>query len=572
MSSKPNPDDERTRHVTDDATRGDLIPDSTLGADQETFEAETIHVSADQKHQRTVRTKDETVPRGSDRDDSDRPGQIGSYEIVSELGRGGMGVVYKARDIRLKRTVALKVILSGSHADSTERKRFQTEAESVARLKHQNIVQVYEVGECDGHPFLAIEYCAGGSLDDRLKDRRPSPLEAAELVASVAAAMEHSHRAGVVHRDLKPANVLFDADGTPKIADFGLAKKLDEDEGHTRTGTIMGSLGYMAPEQARGQNAKTSSRTDVYSMGAILYSLLTGNPPFQGSNAIETLNLVVGGDPIPIRRTNPACPQDLETIALKCLNKSPAERYQSSQAFHDDLVRFANGEPIHARPATTYEQVFSWCRRNPLPATIAVASVLMLAILSASFAWIAHRNQTVIQTIESRDMRVEELRGKILYHDEVLTNSCALATLTEDPKWAERYQKFEPVLTASIDEAVALVPKAKMELDKVSDANAQLIEMETRAFTLVEEGKSSEAWDLLSSDSYQVKKRDYEHGLEVFSRKLQDYADDTVESARREAFTFLVTAFIFGGVVLSFFVMGLYSFIRVLRRKDVSIE
>ncbi|MGI9444776.1 MAG: serine/threonine-protein kinase [Rubripirellula sp.] len=570
MQSEQDPDEKVTQHAddhTNDAMQ-DIAP--TWKGLQDTFENETVHVSREHKEQSSTNTQPLTTEES--RKSTDLPSKIGSYEIVAELGRGGMGVVYKARDLRLKRTVALKVILAGTHAADSERKRFQTEAESVARLKHQNIVQVYEVGESEGHPFLALEYCSGGSLADRLKGTRPSPREAAALVASLSDAMEHSHLAGVVHRDLKPANVLFDADGTPKIADFGLAKKLDEDEGHTRTGAIMGSLGYMSPEQASGQNANTNSQTDVYAMGAILYSLLAGHPPFQGSNAIETLNLVMIGEPIPIRRTNPTCPRDLETISLKCLNKLPSDRYPTSRDFHHDLTRYIKGEPIHARPSTTYEQLFSWCRRNPLPTTVAIASLLMLALLSASFAWIAHRNQSVIQTIETRDMRVEELRGKILYLDEVLTNSCALATLTDDSKWAERYQQYEPELIASIDEAVALVPDAKSELDKVNDANGQLIELEANAFALVKEGRSTEAWSLISSDTYQLKKRDYEHGLQVFSRKLRDHSEETVRAARSEAFAFLITAIVFAVLVLIFFAIGLYSFFRMIRKSDPSFS
>tara|TARA_Y100000385_G_C12911287_1_gene558471 strand:+ start:14 stop:712 length:699 start_codon:yes stop_codon:yes gene_type:complete len=230
------------------------------------------------------------------------------------------------------------------------------------------------------------------------------------------------------------------------------------------------------------------------------------------------------------------------------------------------------GEPIHARPSTTYEQLFSWCRRNPLPTTVAIASVLMLALLSASFAWIAHRNQSVIQTIETRDMRVEELRGKFLYLHEVLTNSCALATLTDGPKWAERYQQYEPELIASIDEAVALVPDAKSELDKVNDANGQLIELEANAFALVKEGRTTDAWSLISSDTYQLKKRDYEHGLQVFSRKLRDHSEETVRAARSEAFAFLITAIVFAVLVLIFFAIGLYSFFRMIRKSDPSFS
>ena len=564
MSSGQDPDNEGTKRFTIKSEGATSDADSTWHGREETMETDTVHVVRSQQNNPTIATRTEVK--------SASPKQLGSYEIVAELGRGGMGVVYEARDLRLKRTVALKVILAGGHAGSIELKRFQTEAEAVARLKHQNIVQVYEVGEAEGHPFIALEYCSGGCLSDRLKGKLPSARESAELVASLADAMEHSHNAGVVHRDLKPGNVLFDSNGTAKIADFGLAKKLDEDEGHTRTGAIMGSLGYMSPEQASGQTGQTNNATDIYAMGAILYSLLVGHPPFQGSSVIETLNLVIDGEIVPVRRMKPSCPRDLETICLKCLQKPTANRYATSREFAADLRRFLKGEAIHARPSTAYEQIVSWARRNPLPTTVAIASVLMLAILSASFAGIAHRNQSVIQTIEERDMRVQELRGKILYLDEVLTNSCALATLTGDAKWVKRYQEYEPELISSIDEAVLLVPDANSELEKVNEANAELVHIESSAFVLVEQGKSSEAWDLLNSETYQLQKSAYEQGLQSFAGKLRKHSEQTVRDARQEAFAFLVAALVFGCVVIVVFLIGFYSFVRMLRQSVGEIE
>ncbi len=231
--------------------------------------------------------------------------RIASYDILGEIGRGGMGVVYKAQDLRLKRTVALKVILAGGHAGEVELARFQTEAESVARLKHPNFVQIYEVGSDEGRPFLALEYCAGGSLEERVAESPMAPREAAELAAKLADAMEHAHQAGVIHRDLKPGNVLFDENGAPKITDFGLAKKVDEDDSHTRTVSVMGSIGYMSPEQASGHTREATPSVDIYALGAMLYRLLAGKTPFEGSSTVESLQLVINGVPVPIRRLHP---------------------------------------------------------------------------------------------------------------------------------------------------------------------------------------------------------------------------------------------------------------------------
>src|SRR5262245_35657517 len=298
--------------------------------------------------------------------------RIGSYEILDEIGRGGMGVVYKAQDPRLKRTVALKVIIAGGHAGEVELARFQTEAESGARLKHHNFVQIYEVGSDEGLPFLALEYCAGGSLEDRIADSPLTARDSAELVAKLADAMEHAHQAGVIHRDLKPGNVLFDESGEPKITDFGLAKKVGEDDSHTRTVSVMGSIGYMSPEQASGHTREATPAVDIYALGAVLYRLLAGRTPFEGSSPVESLQLVINGVPAPIRRHRRDCPRDLETICLKCLEKAPANRYRTAAALADDLRRFLRGEPIAARAATPLEQLVSWARRNPLPTTIAI--------------------------------------------------------------------------------------------------------------------------------------------------------------------------------------------------------
>lgn len=232
-------------------------------------------------------------PQGKGQPEQLTAESIAYYEILAELGRGGMGVVYKARDQRLGRLVALKVILAGSHAGAAERQRFQIEVEAAAQLQHPNIVQVYEVGQDGERPYMALEYCQGGSLEDRIRDQPQPPREAAQLSATLAEALHHAHQAGIIHRDVKPANVLLAANDIPKLADFGLAKRMNETDGLTQTGAIVGSLGYMAPEQAAGRTREATPSTDIYSLGALLYKLLTGRPPFQGSNQLETINSIV---------------------------------------------------------------------------------------------------------------------------------------------------------------------------------------------------------------------------------------------------------------------------------------
>jgi tRNA A-37 threonylcarbamoyl transferase component Bud32 len=303
------------------------------------------------------------------------------YAILGELGRGGMGVVYKARQIKANRLVALKMILAGGHADADERQRFRTEGEAVARLQHRGIVQVFEIGEHDGRAFFSLEFCPGGSLDRKLGGMPLLPTVAAVLIQQLAQAMHAAHLASVVHRDLKPANILLAADGSPKVTDFGLAKKLDE-TGQTATGSIMGTPSYMSPEQAAGKK-EVGPRTDVYALGAILYECLTGAPPSRAATALDTMQMVLTAEPVTIRRLNKKMPADIETIAMKCLEKQPEKRYASAAALADDLGRFLAGEPIAARPVGTAERAWRWCRRNPVVLLLGLLWLLVLSFLLA---------------------------------------------------------------------------------------------------------------------------------------------------------------------------------------------
>jgi serine/threonine-protein kinase len=304
---------------------------------------------------------------------------VPGYEILDELGRGGMGVVYLARQIRLNRLCALKMILAGDHASQLAAQRFQTEAETIARLRHTNIAQIYHIGDHDGLAFLEMEYIEGGSLERRL-DGTPWPArKAAELLAALAHGVRQAHETGIIHRDLKPGNILVEKDGTPKIADFGLAKTLDVQSGLTQSDSILGSPSYMAPEQAGGHAKEAGPLADIYALGAILYELLTGRPPFRAGSFLETLEQVKTTEPVSPSRLVPSLPRDIETICLKCLQKEPAKRYASAAALEDDLRRFQSGEPILARRVSRAERAWRWCRRNPAVAAL-VASLLVVLI------------------------------------------------------------------------------------------------------------------------------------------------------------------------------------------------
>ena len=343
---------------------------------------------------------------------------VPGYEVLGELGRGGMGVVYRARDTRLNRLVALKMILAGAHAGAAELARFRSEAEAIAQLSHPHVVQIYEVGEHSGLPFFSLEFCDGGSLDKKLGGVPLAPAEAARLVELLARALHAAHHKGVVHRDLKPANVLLTADGTPKVTDFGLAKRRDA-AGATASGQVMGTPSYMAPEQAEGKGKAVGPTADVYALGAILYECLTGRPPFRAATPLDTILQVVAEEPVPPRSLNAQVDRDLETICLKCLNKEPQRRYDSAASLADDLERWLRGEPIQARPSTAWERAVKWARRRPAAAVLiavsTAAAVALVVVLGISYSIIRDalaESTRANSALTQEKGRVEEALGR----------------------------------------------------------------------------------------------------------------------------------------------------------------
>ena len=334
-----------------------------------------------------------------------QPGEIEAipgYELLGILGRGGMGIVFRARQLSLKRQVALKMILTGRKARPTDRARFQREAEAVARLQHPNIVQIYEVGEQNGLPYFSLEFVNAGSLAQFLNNQPHPARICAAMVRDLAHAMHYAHKRGIVHRDLKPANVLLHLDESqilkdgnladtavfrnltsyvPKITDFGLAKHMGGEEGLFRQGAVVGTPSYMAPEQARGTSGEVGPLADVYALGAILYEMLTGRPPFKAATLEETAQQVLTQEPTPPTQVHPRIPKDLETICLVCLQKNPAHRYGNAEALAEDLRRFLANEPILARRTHLPERVVKWATRRPLLATLGLTGLTLTSIL-----------------------------------------------------------------------------------------------------------------------------------------------------------------------------------------------
>ena len=355
--------------------------------------------------------------------------ELEGYEVVGLLGRGGMGVVYRAWQGRLNRLVALKMV-RGPEMSGEERQRFQAEYEILARLRHPNIVQIYEAGEKDGCPFFSMELVEGGSLDRLCAGRPQPPHEAARLVQTLAGAVHHAHGEGIVHRDLKPANVLLASGGckppagdetgglhpplagcVPRIADFGLAKLLRQEGGQTLSGRVVGTPCYLSPEQAAGRGKEVGPASDVYALGAILYELLTGRPPFQAATVLETLDQVRGREPLPPRQLNPAVPRDLETVCLECLHKEPHRRYATADALAEDLGRFLGGRPVSARPTPAWERGLKWAQRRPAVAGLLVALAAALSALLGLGAWSYGSIRAALGKAEEARTRAETERA-----------------------------------------------------------------------------------------------------------------------------------------------------------------
>jgi tetratricopeptide (TPR) repeat protein len=310
---------------------------------------------------------------------------FGNYELLEEIARGGMGVVYRARQVNLNREVAVKVMLHGALAAAADVERFRAEASAAAALRHPGIVAIHEIGEHEGQHYFSMDLVTGRNLDDFTRSGPLAARPAAQLVAAIARAVAHAHAHGVLHRDIKPSNVIVDAEGLPHVTDFGLARRMVDPSGLTLAGQILGTPGFMAPEQASGDPAQVGVAADVYSLGAVLYQVLTGRPAFMGANLLEVLRQVAETEPVAVTLLNPTVPRDLETIVQKCMNKDAGRRYASAAALADDLERFLRHEPIRARPIGAAGRLVRWVRRNPAVAALAgTVAALLVAVASVA--------------------------------------------------------------------------------------------------------------------------------------------------------------------------------------------
>jgi eukaryotic-like serine/threonine-protein kinase len=343
---------------------------------------------------------------------SEADGQFGDYQLLSLIARGGMGVVFRARQHSLNRLVAVKVIRDGARASAVDARRFRNEAEAVAQLDHPHIVPIHEVGERNGCSYFSMKLLGGGNLAERLAEFTRDPRASARLMSAVARAVQHAHERGILHRDLKPSNILLDDRGDPLVADFGLARWLEGDCELTETGTVLGSPAYMAPEQASGRKGSVTTATDVHGLGAVLYAILAGRPPFRGVSPLEALDRVRGQAPDPPRMIRPSTDRDLETICLKCLEKDPQQRYDSALAVAEDLERWLAGRPILARQAGRAERAWRCCRRNPWVSALMAAVILLVSTSGLGFFMVNSRNRAVVRSNQVVRNQQRTIRGQ----------------------------------------------------------------------------------------------------------------------------------------------------------------
>lgn len=534
---------------------GDSVAYPSLGSSQELEYRASDSVSIPGAKRLSTRTGPEN-PQG-------RWPEVPGYEILDELGEGGMAVVYLAKHLRLNRLVALKMILP-SIGRSTDTARFEIEAETVARLQHPNIVQIFDVGQAGTRDYLALEYIAGGSVDEKWSSRPQPPREVAQLVATIARAVQHAHDNGVLHRDLKPANVLMTRDGVPKITDFGLAKQTDATTRLTDTGLVVGTPCYMAPEQVWPKPEDVGPTTDVYAIGCILYEGLTGRPPLVGKTGLDTLRQVAERDAVAVRRVNGSVPVALETICMKCLEKDQRKRYATAAELADDLQRYLDGEQVRAKPLGPLVRGLRWANRHRMLVALTGALAFAVVAVAIAMAWSTYHAYRVATALRDREFRLHGLGAKLRQHSADAGKAVSIAAAANEPDRLAMYYELEALHDALLQEAVQMAP-GPAERAGLAAVTGRLRTIRHRTAERVAAGQAQDGWILIDGPDYAQLRTDYAAAVESFANEVDAAADAELRAVRAETYWSLraatTLAALLGGT-------GVWLLVRGMNRRE----
>ncbi len=489
--------------------------------------------------------------------------EVPGYEILDELGEGGMAIVYLAKQLRLNRLVALKMLHAGS-IGPINAVRFEKEAEMVASLQHPNIVQIHDVGHTGERLYLALEYMPGGSVDVKWDGRPQPPDEVGRLVATVARAVHHAHENGILHRDLKPANILIARDGTLKITDFGLAKQTDAPVRLTDTGLMVGTPCYMAPEQVWPKPEDIGPTTDVYSLGCIFYEGLTGRPPHVGKTCLDTLRQVTDRDPIPVRRLNPSVPVALETICLKCLEKSIQNRYASATELAEDLDRYFVGKPLQAKPLGHFERGLRWSKQHGTLVALSLSLSLAVVAVVLAMAWSTYHAYRVAGALRDREFRLHGLGAKLRQLSADAGKAVSIAAAANEPGRLVEYYSLEEEHATTLADAVFLAPGPAENANLVA-ATDRVRTLRERTAKNVALGDAKLGWSLIDSPAYARMRTDYAVAVDAFSTQVDAAADAELRSVRAETYWSLRAATLVAGMLG---LLGVGFLLRGLRRRE----
>ncbi|VTS08618.1 serine/threonine-protein kinase [Tuwongella immobilis] len=495
---------------------------------------------------------------------------IPGYELLHEIGRGGMGIVYQARHLESQQLVAIKLVPSHQHTFALDRQRFQIEIETMSRIQHPNIVRLHESGEIHSLPYMVMEHCPHGSLQTRIEHGPMPAHEAAKMMAAIAQGVQCAHDAGVIHRDLKPANILMGVNLIPKVADFGLARRIDSADQVTRKGAIIGSLSYMAPEQAAGHAHDATAQTDIYALGAMLYTLLIGQPPFRGENDWETLERIMQVDPPPLRSLKPQIPEDLAAICHHCLEKQPLKRYRSAEDLARDLEAFLANAPISVRPLPPMQRLIRAARAYPRSVISGTLVCLTMMLISLGLNWNVQRAELLVSRVHDEQLPVLDDCANLRFRAERLVHPLRLAIADsrpdQRPHWHQLASQQLQHFNESLNALAARNAEPRAVIQELAIRNQRLIQYESHAWSAIMANRLEQARAIVNSPEYISEQLQFRNQLHQFTDQLRRKRTQVVEDVRSETQQFRLGAAVLAAIPIMIILVGIVVLLRMFRR------